>query len=56
MIPVNYDETLKWNEFMALQTGYKFEEYSKFILMDAIDSIARVWLRVWQRYLDWMKL
>jgi hypothetical protein len=56
MIPANYDETLKWNEFMALQTGYKFDEYSKFILMDAIDSIARVWLRVWQRYLDWMKL
>lgn len=56
MIPIQYDETLKWDDFMALQTGYQFEEYSKFILMDAIDSIARVWLRVWQRYLDWMKL
>jgi len=56
MIPIQYDETLKWDDFMALQTGYKFKEYSKFILMDAIDSIARVWLRVWQRYLDWMKL
>ena len=57
MIPAEYNEAnLDWDTFLQLQTGNDFDVYSKFILMDAIDSIAKVWLRVWMRYLKWMKL
>jgi len=57
MIPAQYnDKNLDWNTFIQLKTGYTFEDYSKFLLMDAIDSISKVWLRVWMRYLEWMKL
>lgn len=33
-----------------------FEDFSVAVLADAIDSIARVWLRVWRRYAEWEKL
>ncbi|HBL73685.1 MAG: hypothetical protein A2W90_13275 [Bacteroidetes bacterium GWF2_42_66] len=57
MIPETYDNTnLDWDTFKVLNTGISFDDYSKFILIDAIDSIAKVWLRVWMRYMDWMKL
>lgn len=57
MIPMNYDaENLDWDGFLQLQTAFSFDDYSKFILIDAIDSIAKVWLRVWMKYLKWMKL
>lgn len=56
MIPANYDESnLNWKTFEGLKTGYSFEDYSKYIMIDSIDSIAKVWLRVWGRYQDWMK-
>ena len=56
MIPEEYDDTnLDWNMFKSLNTGYDFDEYSKYILIDAIDSIAKVWLRVWNKYIKWMK-
>ena len=32
-----------------------FEEYSKIILMDAIESIAKVWLHAWVRYRGWWR-
>lgn len=56
MIPSDYDDkNLSWQSFQSLNTGFTFDEYSKFLLIDAIDSISKVWLRVWMRYLDWMK-
>jgi hypothetical protein len=33
----------------------KFDELSVAVFSDAIDSIARVWLRVWRKYLEWEK-
>lgn len=30
-----------------------FDEFSAAVLSDAIDSIARVWFRIWRRYLKW---
>ena len=33
--------------------GISFDECSVAVLSDAIDSIARVWFRVWRRYLKW---
>jgi len=32
-----------------------FERLSVIVFIDAIDAIARIWLRVWRRYLDWKK-
>ena len=32
-----------------------FEDYSVAVLSDTIDSIARIWLRVWRRYMIWEK-
>jgi len=55
MIPENYTpDNLDMNTFINLNTGYSFEEYSKYILIDAIDSISRVWLRVWNKYNKWI--
>ena len=57
MIPPEYDETnLTWDDFQHLDTGYSFEDYSKYILIDAIDSIAKVWLQVWKSYIKWLKI
>ena len=54
LIPKQYDETnLNWSTFKSI-TGAKFDEFSKYILADAIDSISRVWLRLWIRYDKWM--
>lgn len=33
----------------------KFDDVTAGVLSDAIDSIARVWLRVWRRYIKWEK-
>jgi chromosome segregation ATPase len=32
-----------------------FEEYSKIILADAVESIAKVWLHAWCRYRSWLR-
>lgn len=32
-----------------------FEEYSKIILADAVESIAKIWLHAWVRYRDWAR-
>ncbi len=31
----------------------QFEDLSLTVLADAIDSIARIWLKIWRRYVDW---
>jgi hypothetical protein len=56
MIPAEYtEENLSWEDFEKLDRSYTFDDYSKFLLMDSIDSIAKIWLRVWMKYLKWMK-
>ena len=56
MIPDHYNaQNLDWDTFKALNTGYSFEDYSKYLLIDSIDSIAKVWLRVWKKYQKWVK-
>ena len=32
-----------------------FEEYSKIILSDAVESIAKIWLHAWCRYRSWFR-
>jgi len=55
LIPEGYDEknvTLaNWGSLSSLQ----FDIVSAAVLSDAIDSISRVWFRVWQRYLKWLE-
>ncbi|MCX5801439.1 MAG: hypothetical protein NTX17_08645 [Candidatus Eisenbacteria bacterium] len=53
MIPQGYDHTnVTLKNWEALGSA-PFGEVSRAILSDAIDSIARVWFRVWQRYVKW---
>jgi hypothetical protein len=54
-IPSNYDET---NITLANWQGIpgqniSIDQLSVAVLSDAIDSIARVWLRVWRKYMKW---
>lgn len=54
MIPAEFDETtLTKDQYRESEAYGKLEEYSRYILTDAIDSIARVWLHVWARYRKW---
>lgn len=45
--------TLNKKEYKTSKEYQHFEEDSKQIFIDAIDSIARVWLHTWSRYRKW---
>ena len=51
------DEKTLTKEAYRASDVYKehFQEYSKIILMDAIESIAKVWLHAWVRYRVWWR-
>jgi hypothetical protein len=55
LFPKKYDETsvtlANWQGLPG--QNISFEQLSVIVLSDAIDSIARVWLRVWRRYTKW---
>ncbi|MEG1555971.1 MAG: hypothetical protein RR356_04515, partial [Bacteroidales bacterium] len=54
MIPAQYNETnLDQKLFKNLDTWQKFDQHSQDIFVDAIDSIARIWLHVWNHYQKW---
>ena len=53
MIPEGTNEELSWSEFKQINSGYTLDEYNKMLLMDAIDSIAKIWLRIWVKYMKW---
>lgn len=54
LIPANYDETnLNWAQFQAV-TKNTFDDFSKYIMADAIDSISKVWMRIWMRFQAWV--
>ena len=56
LIPEGYnEENLTKEVFKTTEAYQRFDEYSQYILSDAIDSIARVWLHVWARYRAWAK-
>ncbi len=55
MIPEQYEAAdLTQEQFKTLEGWTNREEISRVILMDAIDSIARVWLHVWIKYRKWI--
>ena len=55
LIPKGYDETnVSHKNWQALKgQELKFKELSVIVFSDAVDSIARVWLRVWRKYMKW---
>lgn len=55
MLPDKWDEKLSKATYKASAEWTRFEDDSRAILCDAIDSIARVWLHAWARYQDWAK-
>ena len=53
IVPEQYDHTnvtlTNWQSLGSIS----FNDLSVAVLSDAIDSISRVWFRVWRRYLRW---
>jgi hypothetical protein len=56
-VPPGWDETNVTVQNLPGLPGQvlNFEKLSVVVFSDAIDAIARIWLRVWRRYLDWKK-
>ena len=56
-LPQGFDETnvtaANWKKLPGRLLD--FDQLCVIVFSDAIDAIARVWLRVWRRYLDWKK-
>jgi len=56
-VPMGYDETnvssSNWHNLDGQSPS--FDDLSVMVFTDAIDSIARVWLRVWRKYVKWRK-
>jgi hypothetical protein len=54
-IPPAYDETnVNTKNFKKLPGQVlDFTRLSEVVFIDAIDAIARIWLHVWRRYLEW---
>jgi len=54
--PLGFDETnvntQNWKSLPG--QALDFELLSEVIFNDAIDAIARIWLRVWRRYIEWV--
>ncbi len=56
-IPKNYDEKNVTKKNWQNLPGQKFtfNDMSDYVFTDAIDSIAKVWFRVWRKYMKWEK-
>ena len=54
LIPAEHKpKTLTKTIFKSLDFWKNFDPISADLLSDAIDSVARVWLHIWIRYLSW---
>jgi hypothetical protein len=54
MVPETFDvKTQDFKALIELITQPRFDTLSREILIDAIDSVAKVWLRAWNRYWIW---
>ncbi len=56
-IPPGFNETNVTAQNLQALPGQilDLKQLSVIVFIDAIDAIARIWLRVWRRYLDWKK-
>ena len=57
LIPADRPPKEITKEYYKESEAYKehFMEYSKIILGDAVESIAKIWLHAWVRYRDWFR-
>ena len=57
LIPADRDPKQITKKYYVKTAAYQehFEEYSKIILADAVESIAKVWLHAWCRYRSWFR-
>jgi len=55
LIPEGFDHTSITKQNWRTVGTISFEDMSVAVFADTIDSIARVWFRVWRRYLKWMR-
>ena len=57
LIPADRDPKQITKKYYMKTAAYQehFEEYSKIILADAVESIAKVWLHAWCRYRSWLR-
>ena len=53
LLPADLDEHTTAAAYKASAAYTQLEDYSRAILCDAVDSIARIWLHVWSRYRNW---
>lgn len=53
LFPEDFNMKTSAKAFIETETYQKLDEYSFAILFDAIDSIARIWLHAWHRFLNW---
>jgi hypothetical protein len=56
-IPPGFDENNVTVQNLTTLPGQllDFKQLSVIVFIDAIDAIARIWLHIWRRYLDWKK-
>jgi len=54
-IPKQYNHKNITSDGWKSLGSLSFEDFSVAVISDAIDSIARVWFRVWRRYVKWEK-
>lgn len=52
LFPLGYED-MDWEAYKQTEAYKNFEKYSIILLSDAIDSIARAWLKVWMDFHDW---
>jgi hypothetical protein len=56
LVPDTFDVKVQdYQALIDLITPVRFDEISKGILIDSIDSVSKVWLRAWKRYKNWEK-
>lgn len=54
LIPQGHDHTnVTTATYPHLNPAVSFDDWSVAVLADAVDSIARIWFRIWRRYLTW---
>jgi hypothetical protein len=54
LLPKQFDHTNITLENWRSCCDMAFDEYSVAVLCDAVDSISRVWFRIWRRYMNWL--
>jgi len=52
-VPMRCGRRKKTMEYLQTSGVFSFDNISTYVLSDAIDSIARIWFRIWRRHMKW---